>query len=58
MPLVSALGRQRGMDLYAFQASLVCRVSSRTPRATQRTPVSEKQNKTRKYILVSYFSRP
>jgi hypothetical protein len=27
-----------------FEASLVCRVSSRTARATQRNPVSNKQN--------------
>jgi hypothetical protein len=30
-----------------FEASLVYRVSSRTARATQRNPVSEKQNKTK-----------
>ena len=30
-----------------FEASLVCRVSSRIARATQRNPVSKKQNKTK-----------
>jgi hypothetical protein len=30
---------------FEFQASLVYRVSSRTGRATQRNPVSKKQNK-------------
>jgi hypothetical protein len=34
-PLIPALGRQRQVDL-KFEASLVCRVSSRTARAAQR----------------------
>jgi hypothetical protein len=39
-PLIPALGRQRQED---FKASLVSKVSSRTARATQRNPVSEKK---------------
>jgi hypothetical protein len=42
MPLISALRRQRQVDLIEFEASLVYRVSSRTARATQRNPVSKK----------------
>jgi hypothetical protein len=45
--LIPALGRQRQADS-EFQASLVYRVSSRTARATQRSPVSKKtKNKTK-----------
>ena len=50
MPLVIALGRQGQANLYKFQVSLVYRVSSRTARATQRNPVSIKQNKTNKKV--------
>jgi hypothetical protein len=35
----------RGRWISEFEASLVYRVSSRTARATQRNPVSEKTNK-------------
>jgi hypothetical protein len=35
-----------GRRISEFEASLVYRVSSRTARATQRNPVSKKQNKT------------
>jgi hypothetical protein len=38
----------RGRWISEFEASLVYRVSSRTARATQRNPVSKKQNKTKK----------
>jgi hypothetical protein len=38
----------RGRWISEFKASLVYRVSSRTARATQRNPVSKKQNKTNK----------
>jgi hypothetical protein len=38
----------RGRRISEFEASLVYRVSSRTARATQRNPVSKKQNKTNK----------
>jgi hypothetical protein len=41
--LIPALRRQRGKQIPEFKASLVYRVSSRTARATQRNPVSEKQ---------------
>jgi hypothetical protein len=37
----------RGRQISEFEASLVNKVSSRTARATQRNPVSEKQNKTK-----------
>jgi hypothetical protein len=35
----------RGRQISEFEASLVYRVRSRTARATQRNPVSKKQNK-------------
>jgi hypothetical protein len=35
----------RGRQISEFEASLVYKVSSRAARATQRNPVSEKQNK-------------
>jgi hypothetical protein len=38
----------RGRWISEFEASLVYKVSSRTARATQRNPVSKKQNKTKK----------
>ena len=38
------VGRQRQTDLCEFEASLVNRASSRTARATQRNPVSEKRS--------------
>jgi hypothetical protein len=43
----SSLGG-RGRWISEFEASLVYRVSFRTARATQRNPVSKKQNKTTK----------
>jgi hypothetical protein len=42
-PLISALRRQRQADLYEFKVSLVYKVSSRTAKATQRNPVSNRQ---------------
>jgi hypothetical protein len=36
-----------GRRISDFEASLVYKVSSRTARATQRNPVSKKQNKTK-----------
>jgi hypothetical protein len=48
MPLITALGRQRQEELCEFKASLVCRVSSRTARATQRNHVWKQQKETRK----------
>jgi hypothetical protein len=47
MPLISALGRQRQVDLCEFKASLVYRVSSRIARATQRNPDWKKKTKTK-----------
>jgi hypothetical protein len=41
----------RGRRISEFEASLVYRVSSRTARATQRNPVSEKQTTTKKSHL-------
>jgi hypothetical protein len=38
----------RGRRISEFEASLVYSVSSRTARATQRNPVSKKQNKKKK----------
>jgi thiol:disulfide interchange protein len=38
----------RGRRISEFEASLVYKVSARTARATQRHPVSKKQNKTKK----------
>jgi hypothetical protein len=37
----------RGRQISEFEASLIYKVSSRTARATQRNPVSTKQNKTK-----------
>jgi hypothetical protein len=37
----------RGRQISEFEASLVCKVSSRTARAIQRNPVSKNQNKTK-----------
>ena len=50
-PLIPALRRQRQANLCEFEASLVYKVSSRTARPIQRTPVSKnktKQNKNKK----------
>jgi hypothetical protein len=41
MPLIPALGRQRGRQISEFETSLVYRVNSRTARATQRNPVTK-----------------
>jgi hypothetical protein len=40
-PLIPALGQSK--QILEFEASLVCRASSRTARATQRNPVSKNQ---------------
>lgn len=48
MPFIPAPRRQRQMDLYEFEASVVYRVNSRTAKATQRNPVltnTEKKSK-------------
>jgi hypothetical protein len=57
MHLIPALGRQGQADLCEFKTSLVCITSSRTARATQRNPVSnktklQKQNKPEIYFSV------
>jgi hypothetical protein len=41
--LVPAQEKQRHLDLYEFQASLVYRMRSRTSRAIQRNPVLKNQ---------------
>jgi hypothetical protein len=41
----------RGRWVSEFKASLVYRVSSRTPRAIQRNPVSKKKKKKKKIIF-------
>jgi hypothetical protein len=45
MPLISEGGRGRWIS--EFEASLVYRVSSRTARATQRSPVSKNRERER-----------
>ena len=42
-PLIPALRRQRQVDVYEFEASLVYRSSSRTARATQKNPALKKK---------------
>ena len=42
-PVIPALWEARDRRISEFEASLVYRVSSRTPRAIQRNPVSEKK---------------
>jgi hypothetical protein len=39
------IGRQRQVDLFEFETSMVYRMSSRTARVAQRNPVSQNQNK-------------
>jgi hypothetical protein len=41
----------RGRQISEYKANLVYRVSSRTAKATQRNPVSEKKKKKKKKIL-------
>ena len=41
--MIPALRTWRQLDLYAFEVTLIYRVSSRTARTTQRNPVSKKQ---------------
>jgi hypothetical protein len=47
MPLIPALGRQSRW-ISEFEASLICKVNSRTARATQRNPVSKQNKQTNK----------
>ena len=46
--LIPVLRRQKQADLCKFKASLVYRVSSRTPRAIPRNPVLKKKRNTSK----------
>ena len=43
--LISALRRQRQVDLYKFEASLVYRANFKRARATQKNPISKKTKK-------------
>lgn len=52
-PLIPALGGQRQAGFYQFEATLFYRGSSRTTGATQRNPVSIKENKTKNILLSS-----
>jgi hypothetical protein len=47
MPLTLAFGRQKQIDVYEFEVSLVYRVNSRPARDREKNPVS-KQNKLKK----------
>ena len=54
MPFYNQHLGSRGRWISEFEASLVCRVSSRTARATQRKPVSKKKN----YKNMMHISEP
>ena len=49
MLLISALERQRQVDLCEFRDSLVYRVSSRTALDTQRNPVVKNRNNKKRF---------
>ena len=51
--LIPALGRQRQADFFEFKTNLVYRVSSRTARATQRNPFSEKRELNRSIVVAA-----
>ena len=55
MPLIPALRRQR-QCISEFEASLVYKVSSRTARAIQRNPVSEKK-KNSTYPTITFVAQ-
>lgn len=61
MSLTLALGRQRLVDLYESEASLVYKASSRTAKAIRINPVSKKKKKGRNertnkgHILITVF---
>ena len=50
MPLFPVLERQRQVDFYKFEASLVCRANSRTTRDIQRHPTLNKQKSATKVM--------
>jgi hypothetical protein len=58
MPLIPRLGRQRDRQISEFEASLFYRVSSRTARATQRSPVSKKTKQNRGVELLNWQVSP
>ena len=47
---IKALRKQRQLDLYEFEASLVCIVSSRTARTLYKGPVLKKKKKKKKRL--------
>jgi hypothetical protein len=55
MPLILALGRQKQADLCEFEASLVCTVSSRTAKATERNHVSKNKIKLTQTITILFI---
>lgn len=50
MPFIPALRRQKQLDLSEFKASLACRVSSWTTKATQRILSQKHKNKNSKML--------
>jgi hypothetical protein len=57
MTLIPALGRQRQADLCEFEASLVYRESSRTPRAKTEKPCLGKIKRTDLKSFLSHFGK-
>ena len=54
MPLISALGRQRQVDLWEFEASLIYRMGSRTgSKATEKPCFKKSKQKRKKGVRVS-----
>ena len=53
MPLITSLKRQRREELCEFEARLVYRVSSRTAKATQRSPVLKKKKEKKKRTSIT-----
>ena len=50
-PLISALERLKQVDLCEFEASLVCRASSRTGSKATEKPCLEKQKKEKSVVV-------
>ena len=50
-PLIPALGRQRQVDLYEFETSLIYRASSRTGTKTTEKPCFEKAKKKKSLLF-------
>lgn len=58
MPLSPALEMQRQVDLCKFEVSLGYRASSKTARATQRKPISNKKKKSKISFLKLQYLGP